>query len=295
MKKQKSKRLNSTDDTIEVKDNAENVGSNNILDKELTIKEPAASYRVLTRVDRSDKTDKTKNLEAVVLPKDTRSYLAGLFKQVRERAGVTQEEIATKLFETSQRVYQRWESGNSQPSGSAVVILHLFKEHLDKEQEEEDKQKHRIRFDTPFHIAEDIAKRLNGIEDVCFSMKQKGEAVIKSIKSFLSYAYALGLTDTRHKFDKYPILIEWLPNNHFKTMQVYLYFDQRNQTKLVFDAKFVDIDDNTSRLEVLTFYHGQWVSIIQEAVDVFTAHSAMEIDDSSVITDLKIALLPNKN
>lgn len=267
------------------------------IDGDNTLNPNTGDFNSIKRKKRNSvdkKGNKAKTLEGVMLPKDIKKYLADLFKQTRERADATQEEIATKLFDTSQRVYQRWETGNSQPNGSAVVTLYFFKEFLDKEQEEEDKQKNTLRFNTPFEIAGAIAKRLNGIEDIYQVVKQKAEPVIKLIKSFLSYACALGLTDTRYKFDKYPILIEWVPNSDSSPMQVYMYFGRLNR-KLVLDARFVSVDGNFDKLEVLVFYHGQWVSILQRAVSLFAAHLCMEIDDSSLSDGLKRALIPVPN
>jgi DNA-binding transcriptional regulator YiaG len=57
-------------------------------------------------------------------------YLADLCRRVREEAGLTQEEMA-RVLGTTQRSYQRWESGHREPNGEFTAKLFILQEQLE--------------------------------------------------------------------------------------------------------------------------------------------------------------------
>lgn len=55
------------------------------------------------------------------------------------------------------------------------------------------------------------------------------------------------------------------------------------------------MDGSFDKLRVMAFYPGHWVAFIEKAVNNFAAHSCMEIDDSSLVDEIKQAFLSDKS
>lgn len=87
-----------------------------------------------------------------IFPANFSDYLAKLFKEVKLQLDLTQQEMA-KIFGTSQRVYQRWETGNSEPRGELTAKLFLMKNHLSEKQNS-------IKFTNPSEIAKKILQEI---------------------------------------------------------------------------------------------------------------------------------------
>lgn len=226
--------------------------------------------------------NQSNDIEGFVFPTENPDYLPNLFKEIRKQADFTQQQMA-EVLGTSQKVYQRWESGNTLPTGSFVAKMFLFKDFLDKQ------QRQLIKYTLPFEMSEAIVKRLGERVDIHQQMREKATPVIKSLKLLFFYLESFKVIEEKYVFSNYPFLMEWFPDNPISPMQVYLTVKEFGKPKLVLEARFVTANNNFDKLMVDFFLEGAWVSVIEQAVTHFVAHSYMAIDDTPFLDEFEQA------
>ncbi len=220
-------------------------------------------------------------MNADIFPQNFSEYLARLFKQVRQEADLTQEEIA-KLLGTSQKVYQRWETGHSEPSGEFAAKIFLLKDYL------RERKSDSIKFTTPTEVAKKVLTEIGTQEDIHVVAREMAEPVIVLIKDLLWYANHL--TDSgKTILYRPPIYIEWFPNTVSSALTVRLGFDNSENKTTVLQAYNVNFKTNFNEVQIATYHPGQWVSILKRALDMYKSHSHMGIDDSSLLVRMEKA------
>lgn len=220
-------------------------------------------------------------LEGLNFPDNTIDYLSNLFRSVREELHFTQEQMA-QLLGTTQKVYQRWETGHREPTGEYVAKVFLIRDYLNN------LPYNSLKFISPIDVAKKLAFRMDEQQDTELLLRDMAKPVILLVKGLLLYANAAG-DSPKNQLSKPPFYIQWQPDTSglLKAILLHPHFPRRELVLL--EVYNVARYTNFNEVMILTYRPGQWVSVLQEALDLYKSYCYLGIDDQPMLSEMRAA------
>lgn len=221
-------------------------------------------------------------LEGLNFPDNTINYLSNLFRSIREQLCFTQEEMA-QLLGTTQKVYQRWETGHREPTGEYTAKVFLIRDYLNSQSQNS------INLVNPIDIAKELSFQISEQQDIQSLLIDMAKPTIVLIKDLLWYAHAVGEGQRRTFLNKPPFYIEWNPETSAGLLTVVLNFRLPTRQFIVLEAHNVHTKTNFDSVAIIVYHPGKWISVLQEALTLYKSRSCLGIDDQAVLSEMRAA------